>query len=64
MNTGIKILNKVLANIIQEYINGIIYMNKWGLFQGGKAGSIFENQGNPPLSTGYRRETTQSYQLM
>lgn len=50
MNTGKKILNKVLANIIQEYINGIIYVSKWGLFQGGKARSIFENQGNPPLS--------------
>lgn len=39
-------------------------MSKWGLFQGCEAGSIFENQYNPPLSTGYRRETTRSYQLM
>lgn len=31
-------------------------MSNWGLFQGCKAGSIFENQRNPPLSTGFTED--------
>ena len=44
MNTDAKILNKILANQIWQYIKRKIHHTKWALFQGCKVGSLFEKQ--------------------
>ena len=44
MNTDAKILNKMLAKRIQQYIKKIISMIKWGSFQGYKDGPRHTNQ--------------------
>ena len=43
MNIGEKILNKILANRIQQHVKKLV-MIKMGLFQGSKNSSIYANQ--------------------
>ena len=44
MNTDAKILNKILANRIQQHIKSSYTVIKLGLFQGCKDPSIYANQ--------------------
>ena len=44
MNRDANILNKILADRIQQYIENIIHHDQWDSFQGCKGGTIFTNQ--------------------
>jgi hypothetical protein len=43
MNIDAKILNKILANRIQQHVKKIIYMARSVSFQGCKGGSTYAN---------------------
>ena len=44
MNIDAKILNKIVANRIQQHTQKLIYHDQVGLFQGCKDSSIYANQ--------------------
>ena len=44
MNIDVKILNKILANRIQQHMKKLIHHDQLGLFQGCKDSSIYKNQ--------------------
>lgn len=44
MNINANIFNNISKDRIQQEMKRIIHPTKWGLFQGCKAGSVFENQ--------------------
>lgn len=44
MNTYTLILNKMFTNRIEEYMEGIIHYDKWGLFHECKASLMLENK--------------------
>lgn len=43
-NRDSEILNKMLADLIQQYIKGLYTMSKWDLSEECKGGSAYENQ--------------------
>jgi hypothetical protein len=43
MNTDAKIINKILANQIEEHIKTIIHQHQVGFIQGCRDDSIYEN---------------------
>ena len=48
MNIDVKVLNKILANIIQSILKRSYIVTKWALSQGCKDSSIFTNQCDTP----------------